>query len=233
MNLNGSGIYMIKCVSNEKFYIGSAVKFSQRWNEHRSELRRGIHVNGRLQNSWNKYGESNFVFSIVQIVLNRDDLRATEQQWMDKTKCYHRDIGFNISDSAFNPMLGKFGELNPFYGKKHSVETRRKMSELAKIRTSSSKERQRLSDMNKGRKASKETRDKMSKSHTGMTCSEISKVKRRGENHHGSTIDEATVKNMRKDKKQSMSVKNISIKYKVSYHIAYDVVKYRSWKHIS
>ena len=33
-----------------------------------------------------------------------------------------------------NPMYGKTGDLNPFYGKKHSEETRKRMSEHAKQR---------------------------------------------------------------------------------------------------
>lgn len=232
MDLNRSGIYKIMCVSNNKFYIGSAIKFGQRWNEHRSELRRDVHNNKRLQNSWNKYGESDFVFSIIQIVSNRDELCNIEQSWIDVTKCYDRDIGFNISKSAYNPMLGKSGKLNPFFGKKHTIETRLKMSQLAKERTSSLQERQRLSDMNKGRKASQKTRDKMSKTHTGMKCSEDSKIKRRGKNHYGATIDENIVRNMRQDYELGISVKNISVKYEVSYYIAYDVVKYRSWKFV-
>lgn len=61
------------------------------------------------------------------------------------------------------------GENNPFYGKKHSTETKKRLSEVAKSR----EVHPRL-----GKKASEETKAKLRKSWTE------GKAKRSGENHH-------------------------------------------------
>jgi len=62
------------------------------------------------------------------------------------------------------------GEKNHFYGQTHSEETRRKISEVKK---NPSKETiRKISEANKGRTASEETRKKLSKAHKGKTLSE-------------------------------------------------------------
>jgi len=63
------------------------------------------------------------------------------------------------------------GENHPFYGKKHSIETRKKMSMARMGKTHSLKSRKKMSEAQKGRNVSLETRKKMSKSRTGMKCS--------------------------------------------------------------
>lgn len=90
------GVYKIVCIKNNKIYIGSSVDMINRWWDHKSRLNSNIHKNPRLQNSWNKYGEKNFLFDIVEIC-SEDKALAREQCWLDKTKCYDSKIGFNIS----------------------------------------------------------------------------------------------------------------------------------------
>jgi group I intron endonuclease len=60
-------IYKIENKANGKFYIGSTIRKKHiRKYEHFSMLRSNTHCNKYLQNSWNKYGEENFEFSIVE-----------------------------------------------------------------------------------------------------------------------------------------------------------------------
>ena len=59
------GIYKITNKQNDKFYIGSSTNIEMRWYAHKSYLRRNVHANQHLQNAWNKYGEDNFIFSIL------------------------------------------------------------------------------------------------------------------------------------------------------------------------
>jgi group I intron endonuclease len=97
-----SGVYQIHCKSNGKIYIGSAVNLPVRWAEHRGRLQRGLHVNKHLQQAWNKYGEEGFEFTVLEYV-RRPYLLRIEQQWIDKTQCTDRKIGFNICPFADSP----------------------------------------------------------------------------------------------------------------------------------
>ena len=61
-----------------------------------------------------------------------------------------------------NPMYGRTGKKNPFFGKKHSEETRKKISEANKGKHLSEETRIKISEAQKGKKRSEETRIKMS-----------------------------------------------------------------------
>lgn len=65
-NLNFCGIYMIINIVNSHRYIGSSVNIKKRLFHHRSNLRHNCHSNAHLQNAWNKYGEDNFIFTILE-----------------------------------------------------------------------------------------------------------------------------------------------------------------------
>ena len=63
-------------------YIGSTAIFSKRKYEHFWKLKKNIHPNQILQNIFNKYGEKEFIFSIVEeIEINK--LIETEQKYID------------------------------------------------------------------------------------------------------------------------------------------------------
>ncbi len=95
-----SGIYRITCLSNGKIYIGSATDIRVRWNRHRYDLRKHIHKNHYLQNAWKKYGEEDFVFEVVEEVLEVEQIVVKEQTWLNNTRCYDRQIGFNTRTIA-------------------------------------------------------------------------------------------------------------------------------------
>jgi group I intron endonuclease len=97
-----SGVYKILCKPTGKFYIGSTVNLRERWGRHRWSLRYGKHVNIYLQQAWDKYGEENFKFSILESV-EAPNLLPAEQAWIDKTGCVNREIGFNIFNVAGSP----------------------------------------------------------------------------------------------------------------------------------
>lgn len=64
--MNCCGVYMGLCVASGKYYVGSSLRMSQRWEEHRAMLRGGGHYNRHLQNSWNKHGEGSFIWSVLE-----------------------------------------------------------------------------------------------------------------------------------------------------------------------
>jgi len=64
-----SGVYSIETYTNNKVYIGSAVNFSQRiFYQHLYQLRKNTHHNVHLQNHYNKYGEDDLLFYIIEFI---------------------------------------------------------------------------------------------------------------------------------------------------------------------
>jgi len=61
-----SGVYQILHRPSGNSYVGSSKNIRSRWNEHKSLLRRNIHPSPRFQNTWNKYGENEFEFIVLQ-----------------------------------------------------------------------------------------------------------------------------------------------------------------------
>ena len=91
-----SGIYIITNKINNKVYIGQSVDIRTRWWNHRCELNRNNHYNRHLQGAWNKYGEDNFDFSILE-ECTQDDLNNREVYWIDKYNSTNPKNGYNLS----------------------------------------------------------------------------------------------------------------------------------------
>ena len=76
------GIYIIISLVNRKVYIGQSTNIKLRWLGHKEDLRKNRHPNRYLQNAWNKYGEKNFIFSVLEECLE-DKLTEREQYWIN------------------------------------------------------------------------------------------------------------------------------------------------------
>lgn len=87
------GIYYIENIENHKKYIGQSIDIYSRWQQHKSELNRNKHCNNKLQNAWNKYGEKNFSFNILE-KCNFSDLDKKEQDYISKYNSYYD--GYNL-----------------------------------------------------------------------------------------------------------------------------------------
>jgi len=92
-----TGIYQIVCRTTGKRYIGSTSKygFDRRWSAHRRALKAGTH-NPIFQNAWNKYGESDFIFQVIEY-LNPSECLKREQIYLDTVP---RDTLLNASLKA-------------------------------------------------------------------------------------------------------------------------------------
>jgi group I intron endonuclease len=83
-----SGIYCLINTNNQKKYVGSSKNIYQRLQKHRAYLRKNIHENAKLQNSWNKHGESNFQYFILEFC-DEEHLLEREQFYIDTLKPWY------------------------------------------------------------------------------------------------------------------------------------------------
>lgn len=216
-----SGIYAIVNKVNFKVYIGSAVDLTRRKNEHFASLRKGIHDNKRLQNAYNKYGEDNFVFDVVETVCTKEELVSREQFWLDFSNS--PKIGYNINPTAYSRLGAKCSPESierirqALIGRVHSEETKRKigegnkgkvLSQEAKNKLSASHKtsekakanRARLAEAKKGSKHSEETKKKISEAGSKRTNSEETRRKI-SESNKGRKVSEESRKKISEAKK--------------------------------
>lgn len=92
-NIPKSGVYSITCKTNNRKYIGSSTRIIKRWYSHKSELKHNKHKNKLLQEDYNLYGISNFIFETIEFVTV--NLTDKERYWITELKT---DVeGYNIS----------------------------------------------------------------------------------------------------------------------------------------
>ena len=105
-----AGIYSIVNKLNGRIYIGSTHWFEDRWMSHLRALRKNKHHNRFLQNDFNKSGECNFVFEIVEIVSGSKTARMDrEQYYLNKLFSeYGNEQRYNHYQVAVIPASQKF-----------------------------------------------------------------------------------------------------------------------------
>jgi group I intron endonuclease len=126
-----SGIYRIRNLINNKIYIGSSKDLEDRWNDHKRDLNYNTHHCDHLQNAWNKYGEKNFVFEIInECSPIKELLLFREQCWLDTIRVEYFDG--TIGDINHNLAYNTCKIAGSSAGTKASEETRKKQSEAKK-----------------------------------------------------------------------------------------------------
>lgn len=86
-----SGVYKIINTITNDFYIGSSCKLNTRKKVHFNQLNKNIHNNKFLQNSYNKYNESDFIFEIIEYC-EKEMLLEREQFYMDNLKPTYNNL---------------------------------------------------------------------------------------------------------------------------------------------
>lgn len=131
-------VYLIKNLITEDEYIGSSVKgLEWRQRRHLQLLRSKKHHNRHLQYAFDKYGESQFLFSIIEftdIVI----LVEREQFWI------------NTRQPIYNVMR----DIKSHIGVKRSDETRRRISESLKGKSLSDEHKESIRRTLTGKKQS-------------------------------------------------------------------------------
>lgn len=137
------GIYQIRNLIDAKVYIGSTTaNFTQRYKQWRDNLK-NQHSNKHLQSAWNKYGENNFIFEILEVI--DDDFKSSEekikyvrqreQYWIDLKQSYKQDIGYNFQSKTI--LKERTWSLN-------SEETKEKTSNSMKQKWSSEEHKEKM-----------------------------------------------------------------------------------------
>lgn len=99
-----SGIYVILNIKTEKVYVGSAKSFTRRWKRHLKDLRSGKHSSIKLQRSYDKHGETCFVFEIVEYLeYEKTQIIERENFWM--TALDSKVSGYNIASASFGDVI--------------------------------------------------------------------------------------------------------------------------------
>lgn len=151
-----SGIYKITNTVNGKVYIGQSVDIEQRFADEIKKQR----VNKHLKNAFNKYGIDNFTFETL-LECPTNQLNDEERRFIAQYDSANPAHGYNRTHGGKNAYawskyaaLDMRGEKNPFYGRKHTPATIKKLSEISSI-------------LNKGRKHREDTKRKQAISKIG------------------------------------------------------------------
>lgn len=140
-----TGIYLIRNLVNDHIYIGSTSQsFEERKYQHFIDLKGNHHGNKHLQSAYNKYGEENFFFEILEYC-NPELCLEIEQSYLDfifDPNLFPEETVYNLSKYAGSPMKG----LN------HSQEVRDKISKIHSGKAHSKEWNEKVSRTKKGKK---------------------------------------------------------------------------------
>lgn len=112
-------IYGIQCVPTGRIYIGKTCGYEGRIRSHMSLLRCHKHRNALMQSDFDAYGESAFVFEILDVV-EREAVKDTdgkirftdcirERERMIQYQTYDPGHGYNYKDRYFTRGKRKEG----------------------------------------------------------------------------------------------------------------------------
>lgn len=172
-----SGIYCFENLLNGMKYIGQAQNLNKRIKKHLSLLRTNREECLYLQRAWNFYGGESFIIYIIEEV-EVFLLNEKEPFYIKELKSHVTENGYNIS----------WGGKTPMRGRKHSEETKRKMSE------SRSGEK----NPNFGKPMSEEQKRKLSDGRLGNKHWSF------GTKHKPETIEKMKKNNIQKNKGKTM-----------------------------
>jgi hypothetical protein len=138
-------IYKIINTKNRKIYIGK----HQTKNIDDSYFGSGI----ALERAIKKYGKKCFTKEVLHIFDTEIEMNEKEKELVNEE--------FISTNQTYNMGIGGEGGSH-FKGKKHTEETKKRLSEIAKGQVISEETRKKISDANRNRKVSDETRKKLS-----------------------------------------------------------------------
>ena len=111
----------MKSITQDLSFSGSSKNIRQRLWVHRAELRHNKHENAHLQSAWNKYGEQNFDYYILEACEEKELLKR-EQWYITTTK-----PKYNMNRKTQRPPCSKIS-------RRKQSETRKRLFKEGKLK---------------------------------------------------------------------------------------------------
>lgn len=155
---NKKGVYVWISTNNSNIYIGSSINLRSRIYTYFSPVALARTPNAPLTRAFNKYTHDGFIFVILEYVLESKNILSLEQKYIDMfqpeyniLKVAGSPLGHKrslivrervrlaaqnrILSEETKKALSEFrssrrGELNSFYGKTHTIETKAILKEI-------------------------------------------------------------------------------------------------------
>lgn len=236
-------VYMIRHMESGKAYVGQTIfDPNKRLLQHKRMAENGTYKKMYpLYHAIRKYGWEAFDKFVLEPCVSREELDASEDQWITKYNCL-APHGYNLKQG------GRSG--------RHTEESRRKIGEASKNRIWSEESKARASTAAKGRKfsalatrrraevmesyvATEETRKKLSDASKGRTNSpeQIAAMTRgragacTGENHRSARLTWEVVDAIRSEYAEGQTThRKLAVRYGVSAVAINNVINMVTWK---
>ena len=201
-------VYCAQNLVNQKIYIGKTIhSVEHRMAGHKGKAIRGL--NNYFQKAIRKHGFDSFDWCVLTEEDNENKLNELEKYWIKILETTNPEYGYNICEGGGRGKVlsldhlkklseNNKGENNPYYGKKHTEETKnlmsiaaqkrwakpafrekacktmagRVLSEETKKKISKTRLAQNIKNGMQGRHHTEETKQRIREAHTGMKCSE-------------------------------------------------------------
>jgi group I intron endonuclease len=189
-----SGIYVIICVENGNYYLGSSNDILERKVRHLNDLLNSKHHCDRLQRCYSKYGKDSLLFFMVEMNIPENLLKTREQIYLselkiNKNECLNSsfisnrvemtdEIKHKLSIKSKNRYKNK--ENHPRFGMHLTEATKQKQKNSWKIKyqngyvnpntgkSMTDELKQKLLSYNLNKNVNSETKQKMSDAHKGQ-----------------------------------------------------------------
>lgn len=146
-------IYRITNLINGKIYVGQTKQIlKERFQQHCLSKN-----NMLISRAIKKYGKENFKIEILETCINLEELNNSEIKWIKDLNSLNPN-GYNVLEGGRNAKLPEemlkqktdkiSGKNNYLYGKKHSEETLKKMSDVKKNKKCSENHKKNISKAN-------------------------------------------------------------------------------------
>ena len=139
-------VYVIENLKKSILYIGVTKNGYNRYRQHLRALKGNYHRNKKMQSDFNN--GDNFGFKIIDICIGEHEASELEMFYIKEYK-ESEIVLYNLNIGGINKNIGykqseyakkvaskthskKVGSLNSFYGKKHTKESKEKMSKSLK-----------------------------------------------------------------------------------------------------